>query len=315
MTPPAITQRATTQRARRFGIRPLSARVAQLDYPGRHRARRSTALILAAVLLAATQVGVQLAAAKPAEAVSGLIRVVSGSLFDSNPVKTANAVCPTGTVVIGGGGAINDLGFRTVRLTAMVPVGGGLNDFYRVTAMEPAGGFSLEWTVTAFALCAHPLPGLEIVSRPTERTSGAFKHAIARCPSGKRVLGTGGDTGLFPQVGLHLVRPDSPLTIGRASGRADPGFTAAWFMRAYAVCANAVPGQQNQARVVNASTATVSCPAGTVVHGAGGGGGIVDLGPFFLVGVVPAADLRSVTATMTGTPNQGGMVAQATCAN
>jgi hypothetical protein len=65
--------------------------------------------------------------------------------------------------------------------------------------------------------------------------------------------------------------------------------------------------------VLDASAAGVSCTSGQV-HGAGGGGGTFDTGPFHLQSIVPNQSLTNVTATMTGRPTNGGMVAQATCA-
>jgi hypothetical protein len=104
------------------------------------------------------------------------------------------------------------------------------------------------------------------------------------------------------------------LTIGRLSGRVDAGgFSSAWSMRVYAICADPISGIHNEAQVLNASAAGVGCTSGSV-HGAGGGGGTVESGAVYLQSVVPSASLAIVTATMTGTPTGGGMVAQATCA-
>ena len=58
-----------------------------------------------------------------------------------------------------------------------------------VTAFR-ANGLPGFWSVTAFATCATPPPGLELVT-----AYGAFssvnKGATATCPAGKTLLGTG----------------------------------------------------------------------------------------------------------------------------
>lgn len=259
---------------------------------------------------------VQLSTAVPAGAVPGLFRTPAAtSMRNSNPIKTIDAFCPTETRVIGGGASVSDNNSRQVRLTQLIPTTGGPQDFYRVTAVEPPAGYAEDWSVTAYALCAPALPGLEVVSRPSENSVSVFKHVTRGCSSSsKRVLSVGGDTGQIAQVALNLVRPDGNLTIGRLSGRVDAGgYSSPWFMRLWMVCADPIPGIHNDAQVLDASAAGVSCTSGKV-HGAGGGGGTFDTGPFHLQSIVPNQSLTIVTATMTGRPTNGGMVAQATCA-
>jgi hypothetical protein len=280
--------------------------------------RPSTAplVLLTVALVLAVQGIVQLSTAAPAGAVPGLFRTpAANSANNSNPIKTIDAVCPSETRLVGGGGAVADGNSRQVRLTQLIPNTGGLNDFYRVTAVEPPAGYAENWFVTAYALCAPPLPGLEIVNRPSENSVSNFKHVTRGCStSSKRVLSVGGDTGQIPQVALNLVRPDGNLTIGRLSGRVDAGgYSSPWFMRLYMICADPIPGLHNEAQVLDASAAGVGCDSGQV-HGAGGGGGTVESGAVHLQSVVPSQNLNIVTATMTGTPTGGGMVAQATCA-
>lgn len=273
------------------------------------------ALLTVAFVLAAQGV-VQLSTMAPSGAVPGLFRTPGvTSATNSNSVKTIDALCPTETRVIGGGASISDNNSRQVRLTQLIPNTGGLQDFYRVTAIEPPAGYAESWSVTAYAICAAPLPGLEVVSRPSENSVSNFKHVTRPCStSSKRVLSVGGDAGLIPQVALNLVRPDGNLTIGRLSGRVDAGgYSSPWTMRLWMVCDDPIPGIHNDARVLNASAAGAGCTTGKV-HGAGGGGGTFDTGPFHLQSIVPNQSLTIVTATMTGVPTNGGMVAQATCA-
>ena len=81
----------------------------------------------------------------------------------------------------------------------------------------------------------------------------------------------------------------------------------------FAVCADPVPGTTTASTVVQSSGQQVSCPLGTQVIGAGGGGPLSDPGATFLRAAFPEADMRRVRADMTIAPNDG-MVVQAVCA-
>jgi len=273
--------------------------------------RPAQALLTAAFVLAAQGV-VQLCTAAQAAAVTGLFRTSNSSAYNSTTVKTVDATCPAGTRLIGGGGQAEDGNDRRIRLTQLIPTAGA-QDHYRVTAVEPPGGYAENWAVTAFAICAAPLPGLQIVAGAWVVNLFNVGAATAACGNNKKVLGVGGDAGTLPDVAMHLVRPDGNLNLARLTARMDTNFTAGWIMRAYAICVNPVPGQVSEGQIRNASAAGVGCPDGTKVHGAGGGGGTGDAGAVYLQSVVPSSNLRTVTSTMTGVPT-GEMIAQATCA-
>ena len=81
---------------------------------------------------------------------------------------------------------------------------------------------------------------------------------------------TGGVGGSPSQVGLTMVRPDGPLTIGRASARVAPGgFWDSWNVDSFAICAYPVPNQQNVGKIEQSDTASAQCPAGTTANGRG----------------------------------------------
>jgi hypothetical protein len=75
-----------------------------------------------------------------------------------------------------------------------------------------------------------------------------------------------------------------------------------------------VPNQQNVGTIMNSSTASQHCPGGTTVNGLGGGGGTVDLGPYYLQTIAPFWARTGVLVQMTGQQN-GGTMAQATCSD
>jgi hypothetical protein len=56
--------------------------------------------------------------------------------------------------VVGGGAWADDFGASQVVLTRLEPIHGGPQDCYVATAEEPAAGFSGDWWLSAYALCA-----------------------------------------------------------------------------------------------------------------------------------------------------------------
>ena len=92
------------------------------------------------------------------------------------------------------------------------------------------------------------------------------------------------------------------------------GFWDSWSVDSFAICAYPVPNQQNVGTIMNSSTANQICPGGTTANGLGGGGGTVDLGPYYLQTVAPYQQRNGVFVQMTGQQN-GGTMAQVTCSD
>ena len=75
------------------------------------------------------------------------------------------------------------------------------------------------------------------------------------------------------------------------------------------------PNQQNLGTITSgSSTAYQDCPGATTANGLGGGGGTVDLGPYYLQTVAPDQTRGGVYVQMTGKQN-GGTMAQVTCSD
>jgi len=108
-----------------------------------------------------------------------------------------------------------------------------------VLAREDQDGFSGNWTLRPFALCADPLPGQELVTA-TSASSSRNKHATAACPAGKRVIGTGGQIlSGAGEVAIGYMIPDAALTRVHVRGVEDQdGRAQNWRVRAFAICAN-----------------------------------------------------------------------------
>jgi hypothetical protein len=134
-------------------------------------------------------------------------------------------------------GAAGDDPPGEVLLAALIPSA----DLESATARayEDQNGTNADWQILGEALCsATTLPGLERVAA-TGPTNSQDKHATARCPEGKRVVGTGGEIiGGEGQVGITYLLPDDDLTRVHVRGAEDQdGTSADWAVRAYAVCA------------------------------------------------------------------------------
>jgi hypothetical protein len=212
-----------------------------------------------------------------AEAVPGLQRTTRTSISDSSTSKTVVARCPAGKRVLGGGGTVTG-GRGQVILERLEPVQTATDDRFVVGAREDASGYSQNWQLTAYALCASPLPGYGILpSTSGSPNSNTPQNTISFC-IGQPEVGFGGrvDRGVGQIHLTNLVR-DTNGTVDFTSiaGQEDAnGFAGAWTVTAFAVCANTPAKFTGVSATTPPSSAnksaTVSCPAGTRVHGAGG---------------------------------------------
>jgi hypothetical protein len=237
-------------------------------------------LVAAAIAAVAVSVpvGLQVAGQGTASAstVPNATVVSTTPVFDSNAVKTADAQCPAGKRVIGGGARVN--GAQHVVITQQQPISTGAGDTFRASASEDQFGFAGNWALQAFAICSNPLSGLAIVSTAGTAGSGSFQGVSATCPAGKRALGTGGRIdGGQGQVQLGTIAEGS-LGSNRstATGTEDPdGFNGTWNVTAFTVCvtSNTITDfqvVQNQSASNNTARKiiNVSCPSGKHVTGA-----------------------------------------------
>ncbi|HST66153.1 MAG TPA: hypothetical protein VLM05_13285 [Mycobacteriales bacterium] len=253
--------------------------------------------ILLALLAAA---GANLLVSAPAHAVPGLSFHSASTASNTTDTKSVSVACPAGTKPLGGGFFVSGgAGGRisVTRLQALSP-----SNTYAVTATEADDGAPGAWALHGYATCAPALPGLTYVSFSTGSDSTPAKIAIATCPAGKRVVGTGarllGDAG---QVVLDDVHPNAGLTSVSASAYEDgSGYAGNWNLYAYATCAT------NPAGLVLATADTApanslddavgaTCPGSTRLLSPGGSvnGGT---GHVFYGGIYPSADLTQAVA-------------------
>jgi hypothetical protein len=233
-------------------------------------------LAVIGIVLAAAQVGIQTLTAAPAAASVNTTVVMADSAFDSEPVKSATARCPAGKRVLGGGGQLFHDNGRVV-LATMIPLHSSTFDGYTVTAVERPGGHRLNWTVRVYAVCANPLPGIEIVMAFT--TDDIVKNVRATCPAGKAVVGTGAAVG-SPELGTSIssVWPEGHVRESvyvAAHGNQSRDLPEDFAVFAWAVCAYHPPGYQIIRESVHIDDRTemlaiARCPDGQQVLAAGG---------------------------------------------
>jgi hypothetical protein len=268
--------------------------------------------------------------ASQAEAVPGLQRSTRTSVSDSSTSKTVTIRCPAGKRVLGGGGTVTG-GRGQVVLERLEPAQTATDDRFVVGAREDGTGYSRNWQLTAYALCANPLPAYAILpSTSGSPSSNSPQSTISFC-IGQTEVGFGGRiNGGAGQVHLtNLVRDtngDIDFTAIAAVEDAN-GFAGAWTVTAYAVCASTPANFTTATATAPASSAnksaTVSCPAGTRVHSAGGqlavpaGSGSADR-RLVIDNVAIDSQLRSVTVRAvedeTGTAANWSVRALALCA-
>jgi hypothetical protein len=268
-------------------------------------------------------------AAAAFSAVPGLeqVRVSDPDVPDSGNHKVAGAPCPDGKRVVGAAGSTG--GSSTQRgLTGLVPDAAG-RDLVQVNAVgeEDDDGDSASWQATAVAICAQPPAGLELFEEDGV-ANAENKSTVVSCPPGKQVVGTGGfvsRSGSGAPLGdlaLDDLTPDDELTSVTVTGQEDEdGTDVVWDAKAYAICADPLPGlerfEDTSERNSVAKSATARCDDGLEVVGAGG-----DItrgrGQVRIQSILPDAAGRSVTVSaaedQNGTAERWTVRAYAICA-
>jgi hypothetical protein len=287
------------------------------------------ALVASLVLLAGGQVW----SAAPAGAAVGVTRVWAESPTDSSATKTVHVGCPFGLRPVGGGGevfATNPADAAKVMLTEIYP--STVRDDFLVNGDEVAPGITGSWRVVAYALCVNEPPGYERVYQfdPGGELPGPVEHITVRCPGTKQVIGTGSrieDSGGLTT--LQLARADGAREIARTTTKDIPGGgDGTYSVSTYALCTNPLPnfqvryGGSTLTGSENTKTESVTCPAGTFVHGMGAATSGVPAGlttapaGVAIQAIVPSTDKRTVTVRAVETfPTSApwDLAAQAIC--
>ncbi|MBO3751408.1 hypothetical protein J5X84_35500 [Streptosporangiaceae bacterium NEAU-GS5] len=283
---------------------------------------------LATVAAAAIAAG-QLAVAAPAAALPGRTLAFGNSALDASNTKVARAFCPDGTVVVGGGAALQGVGSDVIKFRTLTPFLHGTDSYgYEAIALEIRPVAS-DWSIAARAICAPKPAGYQVKDVRIASGSEPVKTASATCDNGRRALAAGGTVRgpslATTQITLRGALVDNAHTGGYAIGEETTGgFSGTWDMIATVVCANEPAGYTVINKDVPAPSGTTdvaaqaTCPGTTKVHGTEaliipGTAGDVHL--YFASSVEPNQSLiRSHTSTPGQTPSWQ-LRAQAVCAN
>ena len=169
-----------------------------------------------------------------ANAIPGMEIVEQTSTVKSDPWNSVAADCTGGDQLLGTGYRINDgngqVGLDDLKVTSSTRL--------TVWGYEDGSGYGSDWSVTAFAVCAPPPAGLEIVSEESIGTSDPSDALGAFCPNGKVTLGGGGqiDGGSGQVIVDDLYKSEDEYRI--TAYEDDDGTNAVWHLHAYAICAN-----------------------------------------------------------------------------
>jgi hypothetical protein len=262
--------------------------------------------------------------------VFGLERVTAATSYTSQASKTKTVSCPAGKKVLSTGGQVVGAGPGEVVMDDILPD----SQLTAVTASAKTlgTGTGTSWRLRVYAVCALPPDGLKRSEAASAFNSDRSKQATAACPDNTdRVVGAGvqvagGDGRVTP----NEIMVDADLR--RVTVRAEEAISTAnaWSVRAYAVCAQPVPGlkavtaESDAPGPSNIKRATATCPSGTRVVGSAGSvpgafsASIDDVG--LLRGQVmddfrPTSTLTQVTVRATGgTANDSPARAVAICA-
>ncbi|MBM0274682.1 hypothetical protein [Micromonospora tarensis] len=232
------------------------------------------------LVLGLVAAGAVVAPASPASAaVPGLVRIAATSVSDSADFHSATATCPVGKVLTGTGYELNGVTGEGV-VDDLRPNGGPATAPTAVTVgAYETEAFAGNWSVTAYAICANPLPGLVRVTATGTSNSVDYHSVTATCPVGKVLTGTGYElNGVTGEGVVDDFRPNGGVAAAPTAvfvGAYESDATALnWSTTAYAICANPLPGLV-RASTVGTSTSTdfrsviATCPVGKVLTGAG----------------------------------------------
>jgi hypothetical protein len=238
-------------------------------------------LIRPLVLLFAGAGTLAFTAGPAAAAVPGLVRISAISANNPVNVKSVTATCPVGKELLGTGFEITG-GTGEVVVEDLVPNGGPATAPTAVTVNaveeDPLG---TGWSVTAYGICADPVPGLVQITVNGPFNANNFHGTTASCPAGQTLTGAG--YGIAIGVGGEAEVDDfvpnggvavAPTSIAVGAFETDPNFAGNWSLSAHAICADPLPGQV-RAQLAGPGgspdfqSATAACPAGKTLTGGG----------------------------------------------
>jgi hypothetical protein len=163
------------------------------------------------------------------------------SNFTQTTSQTAQAACPPGRSVIGAGASLSN-GFGQVSIAELRLSTPPNNTTVSASAITDKDGYTGNWSVTAYAICADPLPGWTPTDSVSARNNNSTKVQPAFCATGKSPVGGGWS------LPASTAPTDIYITRLAITTAADPNVTAAataattttsnWGIITQSICAN-----------------------------------------------------------------------------
>ncbi|GIH03147.1 hypothetical protein Rhe02_12140 [Rhizocola hellebori] len=237
---------------------------------------RTRKLIRLSLALSVGLLGSQLVHVAPAAAaVPGLVRISATSVNDSSDPKTVTAHCPDETVLLSAGYQIN--GATGEAVVDDLPLTNSASVTVVAYEEDPFAG---NWNLTAYAICAEELSGLERITEISSTESQGFKGATVACDIGKALIGGGFViTGATGEALIDDILPSSnvglePHTVAVTAYETDLDYPANWSVTTHATCAYPPTGLIRRSATSTTSSAdsrsvTASCLGDEVLVGAG----------------------------------------------
>ncbi|MEW9532599.1 hypothetical protein [Microbispora sp. NPDC049125] len=163
-------------------------------------------------------------------------RFVSGTSDRDSRDKGAEATCPSGTRVLGGG-AVIDGASGDVIVDEVIPT---VNEVSVYGVEKTGDAAEAYWTITAWAVCGTP-SGL-VHTRSLETGPGPnAKDLTVTCEPGEFLLGTGYELeGARGGASVETLVPTLNSVRATAKER-DRGYASDWSLRVFAICAEDPP--------------------------------------------------------------------------
>jgi hypothetical protein len=153
--------------------------------------------------------------------------------------------CPTGKVLTGTGFEVTGPPGAVV-VDQLAPGGGPtLAPTSVLVGAHKLDEFDDDWSVTGYAICSDPLPGLGRILATSAVDSDDFHRATPTCPGGTNVLtglgfevtGTAGQA-VVDDMASNGTRTTPPFFANVTAYEEDPPFDDDWMVIGYAICAN-----------------------------------------------------------------------------
>lgn len=162
---------------------------------------------------------------------------VSSSGFVNRRDNFARVACPPGRALIGGGESLSN-GFGQVS-TYNLDI---TSTQVTASAITDVDGYSGNWSVTAYAICAASAPpGWHVITHTSANDTQLSKSTTAFCAPGQTVIGAGWNVFIVNNADRYVTRatvsasPD-PSVSAAATAVSDNGVI--WPVQASAVCVN-----------------------------------------------------------------------------